>query len=257
MRFFFTSLLMRYYHSPQELSARKGNNLLSYQERVSLLWKAQIYIPSINRISSLEEISLSWELRIQEINEHGHLENWHGLAHIYEFTHNNTFISLFDNHNHAFRYWSTFMIGKDAHQHQILHIDQHSDFNPPLVPIDAQQREHRDYLNTYWVEGCQISSFIRPFLELYPECDYLRIRSEHQLLEFPLKIHKKLILDIDLDFWAPSMSPEFLDKSLSKTRQLIEIADLVTIASSPLFLEQEYALQLLSSLFPAGIWKSV
>ena len=57
-----------------------------------------------------------------------------------------------------------------------------------------------------------------------------------------------MILDIDLDFRAPEMSIEKFDETIRITRQMIHDADLVTIATSPMFLDQSRALLLLHHL---------
>ncbi len=55
-------------------------------------------------------------------------------------------------------------------------------------------------------------------------------------------------LDIDLDFWAPGMGTD-LEKTIPLVRSLIREASLVTIATSPYFLDQTRALELLNLLF--------
>jgi hypothetical protein len=56
------------------------------------------------------------------------------------------------------------------------------------------------------------------------------------------------ILDIDIDFWAPEMGIEEFDRSIEKTRQLIAGASIVTIATSPCFIDQTRALQIVGLL---------
>jgi hypothetical protein len=60
--------------------------------------------------------------------------------------------------------------------------------------------------------------------------------------------NEDFILDIDLDFWAPGMGTD-LAKSIPLVQSLMREASLITIASSPYFLEQSYALELLKKLF--------
>lgn len=133
---------------------------------------------------------------------------------------------------------------------KLIHIDQHSDLNTPRAPIDISRRYDLDYLWRYTNFECQISSFIKPFAKLYPQLDFAWIKSELQLLESQVSSLKSrvFILDIDLDFRAPEMSIVNFDKTITLTRQLIAQADLVTIASSPLFIDQQYALDILHKL---------
>jgi hypothetical protein len=61
------------------------------------------------------------------------------------------------------------------------------------------------------------------------------------------------ILDIDIDFWAPEMGIEEFDRSIEKTRQLIAGASIVTIATSPCFIDQERAVEIVRLLFSLNI----
>jgi hypothetical protein len=80
----------------------------------------------------------------------------------------------------------------------------------------------------------------------------MQVRSESTLLEL-LVSHSSLlttnyVLDIDLDFWAPDMPNEQMEETIALTRQLITNASLVTIATSPYFLDQKLAISLLREL---------
>mgnify|MGYP005672046545 CR=1 FL=1 len=74
------------------------------------------------------------------------------------------------------------------------------------------------------------------------------MRSEQALLALQIP-STDFILDIDLDFWAPEMSISEKNKTIEKTKELIHQASLLTIATSPYFLEQEVALKLLQELY--------
>lgn len=80
--------------------------------------------------------------------------------------------------------------------------------------------------------------------------EHKQIRTERSLLHATDTIPPNTILDIDLDFWAPGMPMEHFQKTIQKTRQLIQHPHikLVTIATSPYFLDQDRALQLLHKL---------
>ena len=56
------------------------------------------------------------------------------------------------------------------------------------------------------------------------------------------------ILDIDVDFWAPEMGIGEFDRTIQKTRQLIAGANVVTIATSPCFMDQERAVEIVRKL---------
>lgn len=58
----------------------------------------------------------------------------------------------------------------------------------------------------------------------------------------------KLLLDIDLDFRAPEMNIEKYKATIEKTKEIMEQAELITIATSPYFLDQQRALEILKDL---------
>jgi hypothetical protein len=57
------------------------------------------------------------------------------------------------------------------------------------------------------------------------------------------------ILDIDLDFRAPEMSIDEYNKTINITRNLIQNSRVVTIATSPYFLDQNLAIKIIKDLF--------
>lgn len=63
-----------------------------------------------------------------------------------------------------------------------------------------------------------------------------------------------IILDIDLDFFAPEMDYIDNNKKLASIRELLPLANLVTIATSPFFIEQESAINWLKKIL--GIWQN-
>jgi hypothetical protein len=79
------------------------------------------------------------------------------------------------------------------------------------------------------------------------------ILTEYSLIEYDIsKIESQsIILDIDLDFWAPEMGSEYYYHTIKKVRQMIDLPDVscITIATSPTYIHQQRALQILNDLF--------
>ena len=67
--------------------------------------------------------------------------------------------------------------------------------------------------------------------------------------------NKFLILDIDLDFRAPEMGIQEYEKTISRVRQLISLPTVwcITIATSPTYIDQMRALQILHDLLDTAI----
>lgn len=57
------------------------------------------------------------------------------------------------------------------------------------------------------------------------------------------------VLDLDLDFWDEAMGIERFDLSFEKVRSLIRSAKILTIATSPYFLDPQRAIALLRKIF--------
>ena len=73
------------------------------------------------------------------------------------------------------------------------------------------------------------------------------MRSEYALLQFQIP-DKDYIFDIDLDFRAPEMGISNFEQTIKNTKNLISSAKMVTIATSPYFLDQKQALELIKLL---------
>ncbi len=58
--------------------------------------------------------------------------------------------------------------------------------------------------------------------------------------------YPSIIVDIDLDYFSQGFDEE---KTLTTTKYWIERANIITIATSPLFIDQEKALEYLRKLF--------
>lgn len=159
-------------------------------------------------------------------------------------------IYIMDNHNHALYCWYkeylAWNIGKGL---ALIHIDQHSDMKDPLEWIDMSKENDLEYIATYVNEVCTIADFIQPALRsgLVGEC--VQVRTEYWIINGEWwMVNDAYILDIDIDFWAPEMGIEEFDRTIQKTRQLIAGASMVTIATSPCFIDQERAVEIVAML---------
>lgn len=121
--------------------------------------------------------------------------------------------------------------------------------NQPNVRINKEQESDMDYIAEYVNTETQIASFIEPALQsgLLAEC--VQIRSEAKLeeivKEYDNQAMNNIILDIDMDFFA------FEHHGSEKMRLLksfLEQAPVVTIATSPYFIDQNRAISLIKQL---------
>ena len=188
-----------------------------------------------------------WENIVFEEIEDGKLLSCTWLSSLLKISINNKMIYIMDNHNHAlyFRYEALHdgLIQKWA---TLLHVDQHADMNEPDERISETQQNDLEYIAEYVTEKTQIASFIWPALNagLIDEC--VQIRSEAKLEEMVVKDWwDNVILDIDIDFFV--WEKDYGHK-MHLLRQMIEKAHVVTIATSPYFIDQQEAVSLIKEL---------
>ena len=159
-----------------------------------------------------------------------------------------------DHHHLVLPQWHKLWIKHHGDQPHIvvLHIDQHSDMASPDIWIDRDQVDNPVYMQRYTEHCINIGNFIQPALQagIINEC--IQLRSESTLLGFDISPFKRsdtrIILDIDIDYWAPEMVNDHVEATITKTRQLITHADLVTVATSPGFIDQDLAADFVSRI---------
>lgn len=242
-------------------------------------------IHDIKIVVSNEWWNMSW-LAYEYVDEKGRLIRDVGLEYLVEIKNwewemnsaedgtgsqewKKTPIYIIDNHNHAFYCrWKSYLAWYIARWSRLIHIDQHSDLNLPTATIDKLQAigEWEIYnlkfdawstlkeVAIYTNETLDIASFIKPAKEIGLISDYEIILTEYSLVQYQIPTlnpqPNTLILDIDLDFRAPEMSITAYDTTIKKVRQLIALPDVwcVTIATSPTYISQQRALEVLRDL---------
>ena len=193
-------------------------------------------------MTSLNDIALWNHVVFEEIDHTWTIRSCKGLQHIYEYWKRR----IFDNHNHALYFRTQFLTNKKSFP--VIHIDQHSDLGSPPTSIEKENINDLEYIREYTNYICNVWNFIPPALESWIIQTCEQIRSESKLLEYK-NPHHEYILDIDLDFRAPEMSINKFEKTIEKTKELITNASLVTVASSPYFIDQSLALTILKKLW--------
>ena len=98
----------------------------------------------------------------------------------------------------------------------------------------------------YTNETLNVGSFIKPALKHDIFSEVIIIDSSYG---FNLDIEGEYVLDIDLDIFSKDMDYIPYDLKVSKIKDLIKKAKVITIASSPFFIEQDYAIKVLKELF--------
>lgn len=250
-----------WYHGEWRIIDPVGNNRLDYIYRSH----PHVVVPAL-KIWRLEEVILSDNIVI-ECDVDGDIIKGRGLKNLIELQGARVPTYIMDNHNHAYYFWhKTFSEGKIHSWATLIHIDQHTDLSIPLemprmnnetwIMKDWALEEIADYTNTVLT----IADFIIPALASWLVSEALMITGEEQtwagrfiwqdkkLVKTQNSKHttnNSLIVDLDLDYFSQGFDEW---KCLEIVRHWLWRADMITIATSPLFIEQEKAIWLLKNL---------
>lgn len=245
------------------------NNAFVYAQRCLDDPDPKLRIPSCKTIATIKEVEQGTEPVFAELNKTGDVMMFTGLKHMYVLQDGNTYLGtnkhlpptyIFDNHNYAL-YLVTKHLQRFPHLQEVslIHIDQHSDLwpTPQHTPIPDFTTCSDETLFDYAVKTCNVGNFINPALDAWIiwSCNWIKnqynLESHFDRDRCDLSQQTAIRLDIDLDFWAPGMGTN-LEKTIPLVRTLMREASLVTIATSPYFLDQSYAIMLLETIFYDG-----
>jgi hypothetical protein len=104
-----------------------------------------------------------------------------------------------------------------------------------------------EYTNTV----LNVGNFIPAVLNSGLASEMVFVGSEDAMDSFDVETAEKqgIILDLDLDFFAPELDYIPAEKKISFIRVLLKKASLVTVATSPFFIETDLALKYLHRIF--------
>ena len=220
-------------------------------------WKIPLWIAPLKLINKYNKPEIDYNhFAFSEINKEWKIEYFHGLKNflIIEKRHHSP-IFIFDNHNHApvFRYY--IIQNKKINNINLIHIDQHSDCreNKNQIKLDSQKDE-TEKIFKFCNEKCNVWNFIPPFIECWLISNHTQIRSITALQNLKINKNQNFILDIDLDFcldWIArnKISEENINLLKHKFDEFWKYALWTTIATSPYFLNQEIAINIIEELF--------
>jgi hypothetical protein len=236
------------------------NNEFSYQERIALWSVGKIFVPSLITwsLDDLEE----WSEIVFEEALNWKLISCTWLKHFVQLEYEWIPIYIVDNHNHALTFWiqkqKTPLIkwshtesrkagGETKKDVTLIHIDQHSDSKPNSEKLDGD-RENFVYTKT------NVGNFITGAVNSWIVNKVIQVRTDYtlqqlQTLNFELWT---IIVDIDVDF-RTCLSNRRVDKEITPEdiqiiRSLIKKAKLVTIATSPYFIDQKKAIGIIKKI---------
>ena len=220
-----------------------GNNVFSYEKREN----KKIFVPRLIK-GNLDDVQIGDNIAFNEIDEENEIKAI-GLKNLVQYKFNNKKIYIFDNHNHAFYFWMKSLKNKEFNKGcKLVHVDQHKDMREPNhynVNID-----NLDDVFKYTNYVLNVGNFIQPALRKEIFSQVIIMDSSYS---FDIKFEGEYVLDIDLDIFSKDMDYIPYDFRLNRIKDLIKYAKVITIATSPYFIEQDYAIKVLKEIFNCDI----
>ena len=235
------------YQTNKILTEKLWNNAFAWEERALKYKKSPILnIPSLIE-GSIWDVKIGKEIAFEEV-ENGKLKSCKGLQ---NFVHISPNITIFDNHNHALYFWLDSVrkwIVKTWFE--LIHIDEHSDLWDNENEFNLEKAiEDPEYAWAFTNLSCNVGNYILPAIESGLINNILRIENEYQIDIYTNYIPwENCILNIDLDIFAPELDHIPENKKIQIIKNLIPKVKYITIATSPYFIDQWKALQMLKNI---------
>jgi hypothetical protein len=220
-----------------------GNNAFAYEQRGP---SPRLWVPPLID-GTFADVAPGERVVFEDVDEHGHLQACRGLQHLVRTTWDDVPAIVVDNHNHAFYFWieaiETGVLEPGA---TLVHVDQHRDTRVPARPFDRASTLAEAFHYTNF--RLNVGNYIQPAREAGIVGDALFVTGSDGLDDRRFAGRPNTILNLDLDFFAPEMA--YID--FDRARRFIDAhrttASLVTIATSPFFVDQDRAVAFLRKL---------
>jgi hypothetical protein len=239
------------YTIPFQITKKISNNAFSFSRRKNPV----IEVPAIIN-GAIDDIEIGDKIVFEDFDDKGNLKSCVGLKNFIRTAHPITKkpVIIVDNHNHVFYFWYEARKNKQIKNGATLvHIDQHKDIRKPkrrlVESISDDLRKVFEYTN----EVLNVGNYIPPAMEEGLVGNLISITGGQEITPpegaetFP-RLQGNIIVNIDLDFWAPEMDYIDHDLKIGITKKWMEKADLITIATSPFFIDQQLAIKVLKEL---------
>lgn len=235
------------YLKPSYITWDRWNNSFSLEKRQN----KKLRVSSIINWN-IENIKLGEEIVFEDYDFDWNLKSCKWLNNFYKIPWQGKEIILFDNHNHAFYFWlEAYNKWKISKWCTLIHIDEHSDMRDPWIYPKEEEYLDLKKVFEYTNHTLNVWNYIIPAKKIWIIDEIVQIRNEYNLKEFDINNYKnkKIILNLDLDFFQPEL--DYISYCLKKKVILdtVKEATLITVASSPFFIDQGLALDIFRDLF--------
>lgn len=211
-----------------------GNNAIAHTSREALWSSGKLYIPKLITWS-IEDVSLGDHIVLEE-TQGDILVSCKGLRYFVHTEYQGVPTYIVDNHNHVLTF---------RHKHiwaTVIHIDQHSDTKPnEYILWDNDDIE-------IFVHGkTNVGNFITAAINSWIINKVIQVRTDYTLhnIQNILSPTQNYILDIDIDFRSEK---NISNNDIQIIRSLMQQAQLITIATSPYFIDQQKAIAIIKRI---------
>lgn len=239
------------------ITDRVWNNTFSYDDRDN----KQLYVPALREIQHIDEVELLDEniqkITFQEYDFDDVMQTCYGLKNLYKSHWSWKPLYLVDNHNHVFYFWYLARTQWIITDNTLLyHIDEHADTRDPWSYLMKPDSKDLQQVFEYTNFSLNVGNYIIPAQREWLIWDTIQIRGQNALEKYQswdFSMHQEqgrtIILNLDLDFFEPEL--DFISYDLKK-QVILDIAkkaDLITVCTSPYFINQNRALKVFKDLF--------
>ncbi|MDD2486748.1 MAG: UPF0489 family protein [Candidatus Gracilibacteria bacterium] len=234
------------YDNPFIIDKPIGNNSFSFGKRAN----REIYVPSIIE-GDFIDVEIGDKPAFIEFDEDGNEKIFFGLKNFVKISWCDIPVYVFDNHNHAFYFWYEF-----AHERKIseplslVHIDEHHDTREPPQYLESGNDADLMKIFEYTNFTLNVGNYIIPAVRSGLISEVFSITGETDLINCTVSgIKGNYILNLDLDFFSPEL--DYIDFELKRNKILdfAKNASLITISTSPYFIDQDLAIGIMNRLF--------
>ncbi len=232
--------LLQSFYSGFHIDDPVGNNAFSFSRRRN----QGIFVPTLV-CGSMAQVCPGEDVVFSEIVD-GVEINAKGLERFVHLDIPGKDVFVFDNHNHAFCFWyEAISSGVMLKGLPLVHVDQHKDMRAPesLFPSENTDLGQAFY---YTNEVLNVGNFIPPALSLGWFSEVIQVGTREA---FDQALPEKFVLDIDMDIFAPVMEYIPLEQKLTRLREWVSRASFITVSTSPSFMDQARAVELLHQVF--------
>lgn len=230
------------------LDEPKGNNAFSFEQRKN----KKLWVPELID-AKIWDIELWDEVVFEDFGFDDQLSTNTGLKNFYKIQWKNKDIYLFDNHNHAYYFW---YLARNQNiiwdNNTLIHIDEHADTRDPGEYLLKPDSQNLDKVFEYTNYVYNVGNYIIPAQKEGLIEKTIQVRNTQNLedyLDLRSTLGENIILNLDLDFFQPDL--DFIDYDLKKkvTLDAAEKAKIITVATSPFFINQDLAIKVFKDIF--------